>query len=137
MTAEKGRAFLLKIGDGGNPETFEVIGGMRSTSFRINNEIVDVTHKESGGWRDLLSGAGIRHVALGGSGVFTNSASELLMQSKALEASVANYQVTFESGASFSGAFQVTALDYTGDYNGERSYNISLESSGPVAFTAV
>ena len=57
MAVEKGRAFLLKIGDGGGPETFDVVGGMRSTSLRINNETVDVTNKTSGGWRELLSGA--------------------------------------------------------------------------------
>jgi predicted secreted protein len=26
----------------------------------------------------------------------------------------------------------VTRLDYSGDYNGERNYTLSLESSGPV-----
>lgn len=137
MSAEKGRAFLLKIGDGGMPETYDVIGGMRATSFRINNETVDVTNKSSGGWRQLLSGAGIRHVSLSGSGIFTNSVSEGLVQSKALDSSVNNYQVIFESGDSFDGAFQVTSLEYSGDYNGERTYALALESSGPVSFTGV
>lgn len=137
MSAEKGRAFLLKIGDGGMPETYDVIGGMRATSFRINNETVDVTSKSSGGWRQLLSGAGIRHVSLSGSGIFTNSVSEGLVQSKALDSSVNNYQVVFESGDSFDGAFQVNSLEYSGDYNGERTYALALESSGPVSFTGV
>jgi len=30
------------------------------------------------------------------------------------------------------GRFLVTRLEYAGDYNGERNYTISLESSGPV-----
>jgi len=137
MTAEKGRAFLLKIGDGGNPEVFNVVGGMRSTSFRINNETVDVTSKMSGGWREILSGAGSRKVSLAGSGIFTNSASEMSVQAKALTSSVDNYQVIFESGANFSGAFQVTSLEYAGDYNGERTYLIALESSGVVSFSLV
>ncbi|MCF8473076.1 MAG: phage major tail protein, TP901-1 family [Emcibacter sp.] len=137
MTAEKGRAFLLKIGDGGATEIFDVVGGMRSTSLRINNEMVDVSHKMSGGWREILSGAGNRHISLAGSGIFTNSASETLLQTKALTSSVDNYQVTFESGANFTGAFQVTSLEYAGDYNGERTYNIALESSGVVGFSNV
>jgi len=137
MTAEKGRAFLLKIGDGGNPEVFSVVGGMRSTSFRINNETVDVTSKMSGGWREILSGAGIRKVSLAGSGIFTNSTSEMSVQAKALTSSVDNYEVIFESGANFSGAFQVTSLEYAGDYNGERTYSIALESSGVVSFSLV
>ncbi len=84
MTAEKGRAFLLKIGDGGGPEAFTAVGGMRSTSLRINNELVDVTNKTSNGWRDILAGAGTRNVSLGGSGIFTDSTSEGLLQAKAL-----------------------------------------------------
>jgi len=137
MAAEKGRAFLLKIGDGGGPEIFTVVGGMRSTSIRINNEMVDVTNKTSGGWREILSGAGIRHISLSGSGIFTDSASETALQAKALASSVDNYEVVFESGAKFSGAFQVTSLEYAGDYNGERTYSISLESSGMVSFANV
>ncbi len=137
MAAEKGRAFLLKIGDGGSPETFDVVGGMRSTSLRINNEMVDVTNKTSGGWREILSGAGLRKISLSGSGIFTDSASETSLQAKALASSVDNYQVVFESGAKFSGAFQVTTLEYAGDYNGERTYSIALESSGVVSFSNV
>ncbi|VAV88826.1 Gene Transfer Agent tail protein [hydrothermal vent metagenome] len=137
MAAEKGRAFLLKIGDGGNPEIFGVVGGMRSTSLRINNETVDVTNKTSGGWREILSGAGVRKISLSGSGIFTDSISEGLLQAKALASSVDNYQVVFESGANFSGTFQVTSLEYAGDYNGERTYSIALESSGVVSFASV
>ncbi len=137
MAAEKGRAFLLRIGDGGGPEIFTVVGGMRSTSIRINNETVDVTNKTSGGWREILSGAGIRQISLSGSGIFTNSASEANLQAKALAGSVDNYEVVFESGDKFSGAFQVTSLEFSGDYNGERTYSIALESSGMVSFVNV
>ena len=137
MAAEKGRAFLLKIGDGVNPETFDVVGGMRSTSLRINNEMVDVTNKMSGGWREILPGAGLRKISLSGSGIFTDSASETSLQAKALTSSVDNYEIVFESGAKFSGAFQVTSLEYAGDYNGERTYSIALESSGVVSFASV
>lgn len=137
MAIEKGRAFLLKIGDGAQPEQFTVVGGMRSTSLRINNEMVDVTHKMSGGWRELLSGAGIRHISLSGGGIFTNSDSETLLQAKALASSVDNYEIVFESGAKFSGAFQVSSLEYAGDYNGERTYALGLESSGVVSYDDV
>ncbi|VAX03647.1 hypothetical protein MNBD_ALPHA03-843 [hydrothermal vent metagenome] len=137
MAAEKGRAFLLRIGNGGGPEIFTVVGGMRSTSIRINNETVDVTNKTSGGWREILSGAGIRQISISGSGIFTDSASEATLQAKALAGSVDNYEIVFESGDKFSGAFQVTSLEFSGDYNGERTYSIALESSGMVSFVNV
>lgn len=137
MAAEKGRAFVLKVGDGGDPETFTTIGGMRTTSLSINNEIVDITNKTSGGWRELLGGAGVRSVTLSGAGVFTDSAAEMSVQAKMLAGSVDNYEITFESGDSFAGAFQATRLEYAGDHNGERTYSIRLESSGAVSFTDV
>jgi len=137
MVAEKGRAFLLKIGDGGIIELFTVVGGMRSTSLRINNELVDMTNKTSGGWREILAGAGVRHISLSGSGIFTDSLSEIALQGKAMTSSVDNYEIAFESGDKFTGAFQVTSLEYAGDYNGERTYSIALESSGVVGFVNV
>lgn len=136
MAAEKGRAFILKIGDGAMPEVFSTIGGMRATSLSINNETVDITNKGSGGWRDILSGAGTRSIAVSGSGVFTDSAAEILFQGKVMTSAISHYQVQFESGDMFSGAFHATALDYAGDHNGERTYSLRLESSGPVSFVA-
>jgi TP901-1 family phage major tail protein len=137
MAAEKGRAFVLKIGDGGDPEAFTTIGGMRTTQFAINNEIVDITNKGSAGWRELLGGAGVRSVSLRGAGVFTDSAAEMSLQAKMLAGSVDNYEVLFESGDSFAGAFQAVSLEYAGDHNGERTYTLRLESSGQVSFTDV
>lgn len=134
MAAEKGRAFLLKIGDGGAPETFTTIGGMRSTSLSINNEMVDVTHKGSGGWREMLGGAGTRMVAITGAGIFTDSAAERDFQTRVLAASIDRYEAVFESGDKFTGPFLAVSLEYAGDYNGERTYNLRLESAGPVMF---
>jgi len=136
MVAESGRGFLVKIGDGGNPENFATVAGMRSTSLTLNSAGVDVTNKDSQGWRELLSGAGVRRMSISGSGVFTDSAAESSLRAKALSGEIANYELVFENGDLFSGAFQVTTLDYSGDHNGERTYTLSLESSGPVGFQA-
>jgi TP901-1 family phage major tail protein len=134
MAAEKGRAFLLKIGDGGAPEAYETVAGLKTTQISINNEVVDVTNKASGGWRELLAGAGVRTVSVSGSGIFTGSAAEALLREKVLAASIDHYRVEFESGDRFEGAFQVTALDFAGAYNAARTFTLSLDSSGPVSF---
>lgn len=135
MAAEKGRAFVLKLGNGATPEVFTTIGGMRTTSLSINNEVVDVTNKGSGGWREMLAGAGNRAVVLSGAGVFTDSAAEKAFQGKVMTASIDSYQAVFESGDRFDGQFLAVTLEYQGDHNGERSYSLRLESSGPVTFT--
>jgi TP901-1 family phage major tail protein len=132
MSAEKGSALLLKIGNGGNPPVFATVAGMRTTQMSVNGEAVNVTSKDSGGWRELLSGAGVRSVSVSAGGIFTGSAAEGRVKSNALGGIIDDYELSFESGERLKGRFLVTRLDYSGDYNGERNYTLSLESSGPV-----
>ena len=133
MPAEKGSAFLLKVGNGGQPPVFATVAGMRTTQMSVNGEAVNVTNKDSGGWRELLSGAGVRSVSVSASGIFTGSAAEGRVKTNALAGTLDDYELSFESGERMRGKFLVTRLDYAGDYNGERNYALSLESSGPVA----
>ena len=133
MSAEAGSAFLLKVGDGASPVGFTTVAGLRTTQMSVNGAMVEITSKDSGGWRELLSGAGVRSVSVSGAGVFTGSAAETRIKGNALSGVLDDYQLSFESGETMTGRFLVTRLDYAGDYNGERSYTLSLESSGVVA----
>lgn len=132
MAAEKGSAFLLKVGDGGGTPTFATVAGLRTTQLSINGEMVAITNKGSGGWRELLGGAGVRSVSVSGSGVFTGSAAEARVKASALSGVLDDYRLSFEGGETMTGKFLVTRLDYAGDFNGERNYTLSLESSGAV-----
>ena len=132
MAAEKGSAFLLKIGDGATPPVFTTVAGLRTTQLQINGEAVAITSKDSGGWRELLSGAGVRSVSVSGAGIFTGSAAEARLKGNALSGTIDDYRLSFENGESLTGRFLVTRLDYAGDYNGERNYTLALESSGAV-----
>ncbi|MDB5681650.1 MAG: phage tail protein [Sphingomonas bacterium] len=132
MPAEKGSAFLLKVGNGATPVVYATVAGLRTTQLSINGELVAITSKESGGWRELLSGAGVRSVSVSGAGVFTGSAAETRIKGNALSGALDDYRLSFESGDTMTGRFLVTRLDYAGDFNGERSYTLSLESSGAV-----
>ena len=132
MTAQKGSAFLLKIGDGASPPAYATVAGLRTTQMSINGDTVVVTHKESGGWRDLLSGAGTRSVSVSASGIFLGSEAESAIRAHALAGTLDNYELSFEGGEKMRGRFLVQRLDYAGDFNGERNYSLQLESSGAV-----
>ena len=86
MGIEKGSAFLLKVGDGAASPQFATVAGLRTTQLSVNGEAVVVTNKDSGGWRQLLSGAGVRSVSVSGAGVFTGSAAEARVRGNALAA---------------------------------------------------
>ena len=134
MPAEKGSAFLLKVGDGTVTPVYSTVAGLRTTQMSVNGDAVVITNKGSGAWRELLSGAGagVRSVSVSGAGVFTGSIAETRIKNNALTGLLDDYELSFESGERLRGRFLVARLDYAGDFNGERSYTLALESSGPV-----
>ena len=133
MTAQKGSAFLLKIADGATPPVYRTVAGLKTTQMSINGDTVVVTSTDSGGWRELLSGAGTRSVSVSASGIFLGSDAETQIRGNALGGLVDAYELSFEDGAKLRGRFLVQRLDYSGDFNGERNYSMQLESSGEVA----
>ncbi|MCH8322572.1 MAG: phage major tail protein, TP901-1 family [Proteobacteria bacterium] len=135
MTAQKGRDFLLKIGDGGGPETFTTIGGFRNNKFTINNQVVDITSKDSAGKRELLAGAGLQIMSASGSGVFVDDAAFGTAHSAALNATIDNWEIIVPGHGTYMGPFQVSNLEFDGEYKGEQLYSISLESAGAITFT--
>ncbi len=64
MPAQKGSAFLLKISNGATPAAYQTVAGLRTTQMSVTGDAVVVTSKDSGGWRELLSGAGVRSVSV-------------------------------------------------------------------------
>ena len=137
MAAQKGISMLIKAGDGGSPtEAFTTIAGLRSTSFTHNNESVDVTTKDSGGYRELLAAGGTKSVSVSGSGVFTDAAVEDTIRASAFADSLNNYEFVFPNGDKITAAFQITSYERAGEHNGEETYSLSFESSGTVTFTA-
>ena len=131
MAAERGSAFLLKLGSG-SPVTYATVAGLKTTQLTINGDTVAITNKDSGGWRELLSGAGVRSVNVAASGIFTGSAAETQIKAIALNGQLAPFELSFESGERMQGRFLVSRLEYAGDFNGERNYTLALESSGAV-----
>lgn len=134
MAAQKGKDLLVKIADGAG---FVTVAGLRSRQLRFNAETVDVTHAESAGrWRELLGGAGVKRAAVSGSGLFRDEASDALMRQVFFDGAVRIFQIIVPDFGTVEGAFQVTALEFAGNHNGEVTYDMALESAGELAFSA-
>jgi len=132
MPAQKGSAFLLKISNGAAPAAYQTVAGLRTTQMSVTGDAVVVTSKDSGGWRELLSGAGVRSVSVSAAGIFLGSAAEAQVRANAMAGTLDDYELSFEGGERLRGRFLVQRLDYAGDFNGERNYTLQLESSGQV-----
>lgn len=133
MAAQKGSSLLLKIGSG-SPVSYATVGGLRSTSITMNDEAVDVTNKDSAGVRTLLAQGGVNSMSVSGSGVFTDAASEATLRSAFNAATFSSFQIIIPELGTYTGSFMVASLEYAGEYNGEVTYSVTLESSGAVSF---
>lgn len=132
MTAQKGRDLLLKIDEGG---TFMTVAGLRSRRLAFNAETVDVTDAESAGrWRELLGGAGIQRASLTGAGIFKDQASDEKVRAAFFASAILGWQVIIPGFGTITGPFQLTALEYSGEHNGEVRFELALESAGALAF---
>lgn len=136
MAVQNGKDLLIKLDDGlGN---FQTIAGLRATRISFNAETVDVTSLESaGGWRELLAGAGVRSAALSGSGVFRDAATDMRAKDVFFAGQVPLFQVIIPDFGIVEGPFQVTALEYAGNHDGEATYEMSMASAGALSFTAI
>lgn len=133
QSARTGRSLLLADGTGVGATT---IAAMRTTSFTIQGAAVDVTDKSSTGqYRELLAGAGVVSVTVSAKGLLSGSTQSQTLVSRALARSVDSYRLTFDNGDVLEGPFQLVHFEAAGDYNGEQTYQLTLESGGNLTLT--
>jgi len=136
MTAQRGKDLLLKIEDIESPGIFSTVAGMRTKTLSLNAQTIDVTHSEStGGWRELLAGAGVRQASIAGAGVFLNDTASEMVRRVFFDGSARNWQVIVPGFGTIEGVFVVANLDYAGDHGGEATVSLALASAGEIRFT--
>ncbi len=137
MAAQKGKDLLIKV-DMDGQGTFQTLAGLRATRVSLNAEAVDVTNAESaGGWRELLAGAGVRSASLSGSGVFRDDTSDARAREIFFAGETPAFQVIIPDFGTISGAFQIASMEYSGNHDGEATYDIGLASAGEITFVAL
>jgi TP901-1 family phage major tail protein len=137
MTAQKGKDLLLKL-DSTGEGSFITVAGLRSRAIAFNARAVDVTHAESAGrWRELLEGAGVRSAGITGRGIFKDAASDASLREIFFAGAVRNWQVVIPDFGTVTGPFQITALEFSGDHDGEVGFDLALESAGEISFVAM
>ncbi len=136
MGAQNGKDLLLKIDMTGDGQ-FETVAGLRATRLSFNAETVDVTNLDStGGWRELLGGAGVKTAAIAGSGVFKDEATDERARQIFFDGETPDFRIVIPGFGTVEGPFQITAIEYAGTYNGEATYEMSLASAGLIDFSA-
>lgn len=132
--SQQGKDLLMRINRAG---VYELVAGFRSNGITINDQMVDITTKDSGDFRELMQGGSFRSISLSGSGLFTSDAAFSEVHSHMLAGTHPDCELTVPGFGTYRGLFQITNLAMTGEYNGEVTYTLSLESASPITFTAV
>ena len=146
MAKQKGRALLVRIGDGQESETFAVLCGLTTKTLTINTNVIDVTTADCttpGGqlWREVQSG--MRMVSVSGNGYFEDSTTEARLRAVAMGTgasdtaeAIANFEIVVPDFGTFAGAFHVDSLEFGAEQENGVTYSLALSSSGTVTFTA-
>jgi TP901-1 family phage major tail protein len=136
MAAQRGKDLLLKVDTTGGGD-FATVAGLRARGLAFNAATVDITHTESTDqWRELLANAGARSARVNGGGIFKDAASDETVRGLFFSGAIRNWQVVIPDFGTVAGAFQVTALEYSGSHDNELTFELSLESAGALSFTA-
>jgi TP901-1 family phage major tail protein len=136
MVAQKGKDLLLKI-DSTGLGSFTTVAGLRARRIAFNSETVDVTDSDSAGrWRELLAGSGVQRAAISGSGIFKDAQSDADIRTRYFSGDIVDWQFVVPDFGTVEGPFQITSLEYSGNHDGEVTFEIVLESAGSISFTA-
>lgn len=137
MAKQLGKSMLLKRGDATSPEVYTTVAGLRPTNISLNKGTVDITNKDSTNmWRETLAGGGVKTATFSGGGVFTDAVGDESIRADFFGSVLHNYQVIVPDFGTFTGAFVITSLEYTGEHEDAVQFSITLESAGELTFAS-
>jgi len=133
MAAQRGRLMLLYTGttiDSGNK-----IAGLASTSFTMNNSVIDVSTKDTDGWRELLEDGSLKFFSIACDGIFKSNATDELIRSYVFNNTLNQFTFAFPNGDSLTSMFQITNYQRKGEKEGAETFSMTLESTGVPIYT--
>lgn len=137
MVAQKGKDILLKLASQ-STGLYETVAGLRTKRIAFNSEAVDVTNADSAGrWRELLAGSGVQRASVSGTGIFKDAASDNLIRTAFFSGTIVGWQLAVPDFGLIEGPFQIMALEYAGNHDGEVTFEVALESAGALSFEAI
>ncbi len=138
MALQAGRDILLKIFDNEINQEFIIIGGLRARTIALSAKTIDGTSSQSAGnWRELLPNAGLKEATISGSGVFKDSHSDELVKNAFFNQDSRNWQLIIPNFGKLEGQFIISQLEYSGNYDGEALFSMTLVSSSQLEFASL
>lgn len=121
----------------GRQSTLTIAGvgniAFQEKSVSINNEMVDTTNDNSGGWVTKLAEPGVRSIEITGSGLVQNY--DLFISAVNNTSQVYACTLTHSEGTSFAGDFALPSVSNAMPTSEGQTFELTLSSTGEVIAT--
>lgn len=135
--ARMGIDYLLKVEDSATPGTYITVGGARGASINMSADEIDVTTKDSAGWREKASSFKSWEVSHDGLILNGNTGFEELMDAYMNGTNVL-IQFTYagaEGTEEYAGECLISSIDLDAGYDAEATYSVALSGTGALSRT--
>jgi predicted secreted protein len=127
MAGFAGRKATLTVGGVGSI-------AIMSKGLSVNNEMIDTTNDNSGGWKTGLFEPGMKSCELSFSGVVENLS--LLMSIFDNTSQTYACVITYPEGSTVTGNFDFGSYSDTGETSDKYTFEASMASNGAIVFAA-
>lgn len=135
MAGVPGKNVTVRIEDGVGIGTYTKLGKATVHRMVLNNSEVEVSHKDSGGWRDLFPEGSIKSMQVTMSLLLDDAdapQAELRSRAESTVKPAANFQIVDGAGDRYVGEFQISTFELGGETEGFGATDITLASNGPI-----
>ena len=129
MAAQKGKDLLLKVDADGAAASSRSRACARARSPSTRRRSTSPT-ESAGRWRELLAGAGVKTARISGSGIFKDAASDETVRGYFFDGTIRDWQVVVPDFGTVEGPFQIAALEYAGQHDGEVAFELGARNLG-------
>jgi TP901-1 family phage major tail protein len=113
-----------------------LVAGGREHGLSINNEAIDVTDKDSNGWRTLMADPSLRSVDISFTGLMDGSTYIALALNSSTSALLDDYELRIDGVGTIAGDFHLSTTELGTPHDDAVELTMSLMSSGAITFTA-
>lgn len=110
--------------------------GVRTRTYSVTNDYVDVTTDDDSGWRTLLADPGLRSVEVTVGGIASDQVLLAEIMKANIEGEPLDVNLPTATGAKLDGTFVVSSFEGNGDHDGAYEFSATFMSSGEVTYTA-
>jgi len=131
--ATNGVDILISVNTGtSETPVWSTVGGQRNATLNRGSEVIDVTSKISGGWKENMAGFKEWSIDCDGIVVFDDTAFTALETAFNAGEEVA-IQVAVDEVATYSGSALITDFPIEAPYDDAATYAVSLTGTGALA----